>query len=308
MINRVLIRLKVVQIAYAYFESGESGKKGLKWAGQELAQSLSSAYSLYNNLLYMMSCVIDYSRLVVEKKQQYYPEKLRQAELRFSQNRVLAQLSENKSLKEFMETEHPEWMSDSGLIKSIYAQILESRVLEDYMAEERFDYEADRDLCRRLYKSIVFDNAELEAALEEQNLYWNGDKDMVDSFVIKTFKGFKEENGADQPLLPAYTDPEDEKFASDLLLATIEGAEEYRQLIASHTRGWEAGRLAFMDSLIMQVGLAEIMKFPAIPLKVSINEYVEISKFYSTPNSAGFVNGMLDTIAKELASNGIINK
>jgi len=304
MINRVLIRLKVIQIVYACNSSAESDA----WAERELSKSLDSAFSLYNNLLHLFAEVYDYSRLVVSKKSQYFPENLHLSEKKFSENRLLAQLSENRTLKEYMESEHTGWMHDSGLVKYLYNQILESEALLDYAEDGVFDYEADRALCRKLYKTVFTDNEELDSTLEEQNLYWNGDKDLVDSFIVKTLKTFREENGAEQPLQPEYEDPADREFAWKLLKATLEGAEGYRSLIAANTRNWEAGRMALMDTVILTVGLAEITRFSDIPLKVSINEYVEASKFYSTPNSSGFVNGMLDTISKKLVAEGRLDK
>jgi N utilization substance protein B len=176
------------------------------------------------------------------------------------------------------------------------------------MASETSSYEEDRELWRKLYKNFVFDNEELDILLEELSLYWNDDKAIVDTFVLKTIKRFNEEGGMNQQLLPEYKDDEDMEYAHRLFKATIQNAEEYRKMMSDNSKNWDMSRLAFMDVIIMQTALTEVMTFPQIPLNVTLNEYVEIAKYYSTPKSSSFINGLLDTITKKLKSENIINK
>ena len=129
------------------------------------------------------------------------------------------------------------------------------------------------------------------------SLYWNDDKEIVDTFVLKTIKRFDEKNGKQQELLPEFKDEEDRTFAHKLFRATIMNAEYYRHLMSENSRNWEFNRLALMDVVIMQIALAEILSFPNIPLNVSLNEYVSIARLYSTPQSGKDVNGLLDHIA-----------
>lgn len=144
--------------------------------------------------------------------------------------------------------------------------------------------------------------------LEEHSLYWNDDKQVVDSFVMKTIKRFNEQTTPEQELLPLYAADEDKQFASKLFRATLERGEELRELIRSNTKNWEFSRLAFMDVIIMQIALAEILTFDSIPLNVTFNEYLDIAKVYSTPRSSSYINGMLDTIVKKLAKEGRTTK
>ena len=176
------------------------------------------------------------------------------------------------------------------------------------MASETSSYEEDRELWRKLYKAFIFDNEELDALLEEQSLYWNDDKSIVDTFVLKTIKRFEENAGADQQLLPEYKDINDMDFARKLFRHAVSKADEYRELMAQNSKNWDMSRFAFMDVVIMQVALAEILTFGDIPLSVSLNEDVEIAKYYSTAKSGSFVNGLLDSITQKLRAEGVINK
>ena len=149
---------------------------------------------------------------------------------------------------------------------------------------------------------------DIEAMLEEKSLYWNDDKDIIDTFVLKTIKRFDPANKANQELLPEYKDMEDREFARKLFRATILNADEYQKYMGRISRNWDFSRLAYMDMVIMQIAIAELVNFPGIPATVTINEYVELSKIYSTPRSGGYVNGMLDAIARSLIENGVIMK
>ena len=148
----------------------------------------------------------------------------------------------------------------------------------------------------------------MDEILEEQSLYWNDAKAIIDTFVLKTIKRFEPDNGAEQELLPEYRDDEDKEFARKLFRQAITNAEAYRNLMSGNTKKWDLERLAFMDILIMQVALAEILSFPTIPVSVSLNEYVEIAKVYSTPKSGSFINGMLDTIVNQLKKENKLSK
>jgi N utilization substance protein B len=148
----------------------------------------------------------------------------------------------------------------------------------------------------------------LDVLLEEQSLYWNDDKEIVDTFVLKTIKRFDEKQGPKQSILPEFKDEEDREFASRLFRRTIQNEDYYRHLISENTKNWDIERVAFMDVVIMQCALAEILSFPNIPISVSLNEYVEIAKLYSTSKSGSFVNGTLDGIMKQMKKEGKLNK
>ncbi len=307
MINRVLIRLKVVQILYAYYKN--SGKS-MKAAEDEVFFSLSKAYDLYNYMLLLMAGITHYAADRISFKSM----KLRPTDsdinpnLKFVNNRFIAQLEVNTALCKFAEKSKVNWVEHSDLLRRLLDRIEESDIYKEYMASETSSYEEDRELWRKLYKTFIFDNEELDALLEEQSLYWNDDKSIVDTFVLKTIKRFEESAGADQQLLPEYKDINDMDFARKLFRTAVSKADEYRELMGENSKNWDMSRFAFMDVVIMQVALAEILTFGDIPLSVSLNEYVEIAKYYSTAKSGSFVNGLLDSITKKLRAEGIINK
>ena len=307
MINRVLIRLKIVQIVYAYYQNGG---KNLDTAEKELFFSLSKAYDLYNYLLLLMVEVTKQAnKLLNAAKNKLVPTK---EELfpntKFVENRFIAQLEVNKQLLEFSNNQKKTWENEADFVKTLCDKILESDIYKEYMASETSSYEEDRELWRKLYKNIIFNNIELDQVLEDQSLYWNDDKEIVDTFVLKTIKRFDEKNGAKQELLPEFKDEEDQDFARRLFRRTILNADYYRHLISENTKNWDLDRVAFMDVVIMQIALAEILSFPNIPVSVSLNEYVEIAKLYSTPKSGGFINGTLDGIVNSLKKENKLTK
>lgn len=307
MINRVLIRLKIVQIVYAYYQNGG---KNLDTAEKELFFSLSKAYDLYNYLLLLMVEVTKQAnkRLnaaknkLIPTKEELFPN------TKFVENRFIAQLEVNKQLLEFSNNQKKTWENETDSVKNLCDKIFESDIYKEYMASETSSYEEDRELWRKLYKNIIFTNVELDQVLEDQSLYWNDDKEIVDTFVLKTIKRFDEKNGAKQELLPEFKDEEDQDFARRLFRRTILNADYYRHLISENTKNWDLDRVAFMDVIIMQIALAEILSFPNIPVSVSLNEYVEIAKLYSTPKSGGFINGTLDGIVNSLKKENKLTK
>ena len=307
MINRVLIRLKVIQLVYAYYQNGS---KNLDSAEKELFFSLSKAYDLYNYLLMLMVALTDYARKRIsaaKAKLAPTPEEL-YPNTKFVENKFIAQLEVNKQLLDFISNQKRSWANDEDFVKSLYEKIAASDIYKEYMASEDRSYEADRELWRKLYKTFVFNNEALDALLEDQSLYWNDDKEIVDTFVLKTIKRFDEKNGANQDLLPEFKDDEDREFARRLFRRTILNDDYYRHLISENIRNWDLDRVAFMDVVIMQCALAEILSFPNIPVSVSLNEYVDIAKVYSTAKSSSFVNGTLDGIVNKLKKDGKLLK
>ena len=306
MINRELIRIKIVQLTYAYYQNGN---KNIDAAEKELIFSLSKAYDLYNYLLALIVSVTREARRHLEVAQaRAEREGTPQPSQKFSYNRFAIQLEENKMLNEFMETQKKTWNDEPEFVNKLYNQIVESQIYKDYMEADEDNYEADRELWRKLYRTLIQNNDDLDALLEEQSLYWNDDKEVVDTFVLKTIKRFEEKNQSHQDLLPEYDSEEDKDYARKLFRATIMNGNEYQHFMSEASRNWDFSRLAYMDIVIMQIAIAEMMTFPSIPISVTINEYVELAKVYSTPKSASYINGMLDAIAHHLIGTGRLLK
>ena len=306
MINRELIRIKIVQLTYAYYQNGN---KNMDSAEKELLFSLSKAYHLYNYLLLLIIAVTKEARHQVEvlttraKREGTEPPSDK-----FAYNKFAMQLEENKMLQEFVETQKQSWEDDVEFIRKLYGQITQSDIYRDYMGNQDDSYEADREVWRQLYKALVVENDDLSSLLEDKSLYWNDDKEVVDTFVLKTIKRFDPKNKKNQELLPEYKDEEDKDFARRLFRATIMNADQYQRYMSDASRNWDFSRLAYMDVVIMQIAIAEMLTFPAIPISVTINEFVDLAKIYSTPKSGSYINGMLDSIARYLIKEGMLLK
>ena len=306
MINRELIRIKIVQLTYAYYQNGN---RNMDNAEKELLFSLAKAYDLYNYLLALIVSITQEERHRVEiAATRANREGTEAPSSRFATNKFAVQLEENKQLNLFMESQKRRWEDDMEAVRKLCDQIEQSTIYQEYMASDDDSYEADREVWRKIYRTLIQENPELDAILEEKSLYWNDDKEVVDTFVIKTIKRFDPANGADQELLPEYRDEEDRDFALKLFRSTILNADEYQRYMSESSRNWDFSRLAYMDIVIMQIAIAEMLTFPNIPVTVTINEYVDLAKLYSTPRSGGYINGMLDTIARHLIQMGKMMK
>ena len=302
MINRELIRIKIVQLTYAYYQNGN---KNMDNAEKELLFSLSKAYDLYNYLLELIVAVTqEEQRRVDINTKRALREGTEAPSTKFAYNKFAMQLEENKMLNTFIENQKQTWENDIEFIRKVCNMIESSQIYDDYMADTDDSYEADREVWRKLYKTFIQENTDLDAILEEKSLYWNDDKEVVDTFVLKTIKRFDPKNKSKQELLPEYKDEEDKDFARKLFRATILNADQYQRYMSETSRNWDFSRLAYMDVVIMQIAIAEMLTFPNIPVSVTINEYVELAKAYSTPRSGGYINGMLDAIARFLIGTG----
>lgn len=310
MINRELIRIKIVQLTYAYYQNGNHNMDN---AEKELLFSLSKAYDLYNCLLSLIVAVSREAHL-------HYDVEVARARRegkdvpsgKFANNMFAMQLEENKQLCEYMETQKQSWADNIEFVRNLLSQMEQSQIYKDYIDSPEDSYEDDREVWRKLYKALIMENENLDSLLEERSLYWNDDKEIVDTFVLKTIKRFDPKNKAKQELLPEFKDEEDKDFAVKLFRATILNADQYQRFMSETSRNWDFSRLAYMDVVIMQIAIAEMMNFPNIPVSVTVNEYVDLAKLYSTPKSGSYINGMLDAIAHYLADTGkmmkVVNK
>lgn len=296
-----------MQLTYAYYQNGS---KNIDAAEKELYFSLSKAYDLYMILLDLVVALTvaarrryDAARARAEREGTPAPS------ARFIENRFALQLESNDALKEYvsMKKEHI-WDEEAEFVDKLYLQITESAIYKTYIGAADETYAADREFWRKIYRTLIQENEDLDTLLEEHSLYWNDDKEVVDTFVLKTIKRFDEQNGDKQELLPEYDSEEDRLYAGKLFRATILNADEYQRYMTAASRNWDFSRLAYMDVVLMQTAIAEMMTFPSIPVTVSINEYVELAKLYSTPRSGGYINGMLDAIARHLIRDGKLLK
>ena len=306
MINREIIRTKIVQLTYAYYQNGN---KNIDSAEKELFFSLSKAYDLYNYLLALIVAITKEARrrneVLTSRAER---EGLERPSQKFALNRFAIQLEENKQLAEFISTQKRTWNDDQEFVGKLLEIIEGSNIYKEYMDAKEDDYNTDRDLWRKLYKTFIQYNDDLDTLLEDISLYWNDDKEIVDTFVLKSIKRFDEQNGPKQELLPEWDSDEEQDYARKLFRASILNANEYQRFMSEASQNWDFSRLAYMDVVIMQIAIAEMVTFPNIPASVTINEFVDLAKLYSTEKSGGYINGMLDAIARHLIETGKMSK
>ena len=291
MVNRVLIRIKVLQIVYAYYQNGNVD---LKSAENDLQFSMRKSYELYLSLLLLMVEVTRLqSRILEAKKEKYVPtEEELNPNLRFVNNRFIAQLKE-------MKDNTISWDNDEDFVKRILDMILNSELYTNYLEAEEDNYEQDRQFWYRIFKKVICNNEMVDEFLEDKSIFWNDDIEIVESFVLKTIKRFEEANGDKQELMPMFKEEEDRTFAVKLLRQTFLKGPEYREMIGHYLTNWDADRIAHIDMVILQIALAEIFSFPTIHTSISLNEYVEIAKYYSSPKKLPFINATLESIIRD---------
>ncbi|PIF06686.1 MAG: transcription antitermination factor NusB [Draconibacterium sp.] len=307
MISRRIIRTKALQVLYAFYSNEEHSINNTE---KELFFSIQKSYDLY---YYLMLLLIDISvyaenRIEIKRNKHQPTEKDLNPNTKFIENQIISQLKENKQLETYLNQRKLSWVNHPDLIKELYLIMIESEVYHNYMESPERSYKEDERFIKRLFEKIILTSEELYLTLEEQSIYWNDDVEFVISMIVKTIKHFSKSAGSEQKLMPMFKDQEDRDFARDLLRKSVINHEELRELIKTYSKNWDVDRIAFMDVLIMQLAIAEFLYFPSIPSKVTMNEYIELSKFYSTEKSRNFINGILDKSLKELKKRGKVIK
>ena len=307
MINRILIRIKVLQIVYSYYQNGNND---LKVAENELLFSLKKSYDLYHYFLLLIVDVTNLQRRILDaRKNKYMPT---EAELnpntRLVDNRFTAQIAENEALRKYVAEQGLSWDNDGDFIKMVLDMILSSEQYGEYLNNENDSYETDKEFWRIVFKKLICGNEAIDDYLQDKSIYWNDDISIVETFTLKTIKQFEKAAGSKQKLLPMFKDLEDQSFAIKLFRQSLMKGSEVRERINKHMKNWETERIANMDLIIMQVALAEIMTFPTIPINVTLNEYIDTAKYYSTPKSGTFINGILDSVVNELKKEKLLLK
>lgn len=308
MLNRRHLRVKVLQCLYAFFQSGNTS---LPSGEKEIIAGIDKIHDLY---LHQLSLIIETGHLArqiiednrnkrITKKEDHDPN------IRFVSNRCLTLLSENPQLEKKLKNNKISWANSPEVVKNIFNHFKTGSHYQTYMSLEQSSFEQDRDLIVALLKYYICENELLHHYYEDKSIYWLDDWELINKMIIK---GLKAMNGEAElggfEVMPLYKDIEDKEFALELFRRTILNEKEFASLIASKTQNWDIDRIALMDIIIMKMALTEILKFSNIPIKVSLNEYIELSKMYSTPKSNVFVNGVLDKLVEELVSKNIINK
>ncbi len=347
MINRTLIRTRVLQLAYA---SRSNDAVSLSEALMKLKESLSDTYDLYLFLLKLVPelTIFHSERQEVRKRKRLASREELYPNRRWAESPFVAKLEEAEGLAQWYNASMFDWLSDQEVLRRLANKIEESEIYAEYRKSEK-TFEADQRFIVDVFRQIIAQDKYLANFLESYCPYWDSEleglekieceerpKDdeldevveearnegrysaqpyklapvaIVKEFVDKTLRNIREEEPADSAIMPMYRDESDERYGTHLLRQLIIGREQHNELIKQHTsEHWEHERLALMDTLLMEMAIIEFLHFPNIPVQVTINEYVELSKYYSTANSASFINGVLDAVAKALKAEGKILK
>lgn len=305
MINRILIRTKVVQMLYSYQLTKTD--KTITKAKKELQASLDKSYELYNSLLQLMIDLTDLQdRELDDAKHKFLPsnEDLN-PNMRFVENQLVEWLRNSKKLQDFVNDNNITWRDDELFLRLLLFKVTGSEEYKTYMAMEKTDFASDCEVWLQIMKKVILPDDDLLEHIENMSVYWSvDDLDIMGQFVLKTIRRI--EAGDKEPISPKYKDDEDSEFGEKLFSLAVQERAENDELINKYVRSerWDSGRIALMDRIIMCTALTEIKNFPSIPVNVTMNEYIELAKNFSTPHSGQFVNGILNAVVKSLREQG----
>ncbi len=309
MLSRRLIRIRVMQTFYSYLLKGiDSAEK----AEHQLFESLDRTYDLYFYLLQLIIEIVDFARFKIQKdKQKFLPtyEDLH-PNTKFIENKLVAQLKENLDLQQNIQRIPYNWNdeTDRVLIKKLYNELKQSEFYQQYMNSDDRSYSADKQVILDFIEKILYNSDDLFDNLEEKNLYWADSVDYILAMVYKTVQHFSIGDDMRKPLMKKFKNPEDAIFARNLLINSILKHQQYLQILEDHIANWDIKRLAQVDIVLLILGLHELLYMEEIPIKVTLNEYIEIAKHYSTEKSPSFINGILDKIVKKFQEEKLIVK
>ena len=307
MISRRILRIKILQLLYAYIQGADSS---LNKHEKELFFSIQKTYDLYHYLLLLIIDIADYanSRIEIARQKMVPTREDLNPNTKFVENKIIQQLRVNKQLNQYLNTTRLSWVNTPELIKKLHNRIRMTPYFKEYMEHPQRNFEEDKKLIIEIYSNEIVNTESIFQTLEEQSIYWNDEVEFVVSMIAKTIKDFKESDNENAQLMLLFKNEDDKEFARDLFRKSVVHKEEYIKLIESYTENWDVERIAFLDMLILVMAITEAVAFPSIPTRVTINEYLEIAKFYSTEKSSLFINGLLDKIFKHLKENQKIIK
>lgn len=305
MINRRLLRVKALQELYAYSKSGE---KNLALSEKELFHSINKSHELYFMLLLLIVDIRNHADKKIDliQNRQIKDDQWKVLE-RLANNRAIHQLEDNIGFKNYISENKISWNDAEKLILYYYDQIVNSEFYQKQNESEN-TYSQDKKLIEYFYGEILGDSDYFFEYLEEKSVYWNDDIDYIAGMVLKTFRRFKDDMVNTTPLFETFRDEDDKDFIKQLFRRTTVNFKSYDEVIKNNLLNWELDRVAEIDILIIKLAINEAVEFPSIPIKVTMNEYIDIAKFYSTKKSSTFINGILDRIFKQLKEEKVIKK
>ncbi len=305
MLSRRLLRVKVAKSLYAHLKSGSTS---LPASQKNLVSSINKAYDLY---FQMMALIVEVARYAESRQELAKQKKLPTYEdlnpnRRFVDNGVIHLIATSDSVQDEIARRKLSWANYPDTIKDIYNRLTEAPFYKEYMSATNSSFSDDRKFVETFYTSLDEDES-LAEVIDEMSLMWNDDLSFALYMVIRTVSNLKQSH-TEVKVLPQFKSDEDLEFAKELFSASLLQFDENQEIIDKYTRNWDVERIAFMDNLIISVAISELTSFDSIPVKVTLDEWIDIAKYYSSPSSSTFVNGVLDKIVVELREKGKINK
>ncbi len=305
MLGRRQYRIKVFQALYAWFQGGETRQDV---AERALLQSIDKIVELYFLQISFFLEVIQFYRMRLEDaKNKFYPtEEEVNPNLKLLGNSLIISLQQNKDLQKQFSAYKFSWTEEQEMVRKIYLKVRNLKDLRNYFNQDENSFEADRDIVYRIFKKCISKSSELQFYCEERNIFWVEDYQSAALFILKTLKQIPENFPDSQSLVSLFPkdeddDPkEDKKFIVELFRKTIGQSEKLEEMIRVNTKNWELERIALTDIILIKMAMVELMQFQSIPVKVTMNEYIELSKLFSTPKSKLFINGLLDKLVDDL--------
>ncbi|MEI8006561.1 MAG: transcription antitermination factor NusB [Bacteroidota bacterium] len=313
MLGRRHYRVKVLQALYAFFQGGEPK---MELAEKNLHKSIEMVYQLFSmQFSFLFELIHHYEYRMAESKTKFYPtaDELNPS-LKLLQNRLLKLLLENEPMAKHIERYSISWTEEQEMVRKSGMKLKASKDLHTYLKSGESSFEDDRNYLVKLFRKYVANNADLRSLCEERSIHWHDDFEIVASYAIKALMIIPEDFSFKSDIISLFTkDNEDEaaeskEFISQLFRKTIIHSEEFEKMIGERSKNWELERIALTDIIILKMALAEVLYFQQIPVKVTLNEYIEISKSFSTQKSKQFINGILDKLVADLKDQGRLKK
>lgn len=313
MLNRRYLRTKVMQSLYAFYQSEDDR---MDVAERNLIKSIDKLYELYIYQLSVLFELVEYCKQRIEEnKLKFVPsEDDLNPNTKFVENRLIKQLATNKRFILHYNELKINWSEEQDIFRSLYQKMKETAAYIDYMNSPVSSYAADKKIILQLFRRMIISDKNLEGYFEDKNIYWADDYLTVAMMVLKTLDSFTEDKTEHYELPGLYKEEDrinandDKNFIKELFRKTIINNSKYTEIIEKHTNNWETERIPVIDKILIKMAIAEFIEFPSIPVKVTMNEYIEISKGFSYDNSKVFINGILDKIIGDLKANKVINK
>lgn len=306
MISRRHLRIKVMQALYGYFQSKDKDMASFE---KELNKSVEKLYDGYLLLFLFLGELSEISRIYAEDK----PEKhikvfmAPKTNTRFNDNRILQLIINDKVFEDLCKRRKLNWQPESDIIKKVFNEVKESKAYISYCWKANSPFDEDLDFIYTILKDVLFNSQLFQDIMEEKSICWVDDFELVQGMILKTIKNITE-SSQNIPLMPLFKEEDDKFFMSELFRKTIINDKEFEEKISKKTINWDLDRIAQMDVILMKMALAELISFPEIPEKVTINEFLDIAKKYSTDSSSHFINGIIDKLRMDYENEGLIVK